>query len=262
MRITRQEGEKWLERISEEYPIEIANSIEQSVIETDNSVPQVKRLIDNPFLEIKVEDLTSNQAVHKYASDKEKVALLNFASYTNPGGSWSKGNDTIHIAQEESICLESSLFPVLNNKKFKSEYEYNRENKNISLYRNWAIYSPDIVFPTNPFGEKFCDILTCAAPNCNTPKSSSRKFMMEYSNTIYSRCRFILNILSKHKVDIPILGAFGCGVFKNDPATVAYIFEELLDRYDYGFKKVIFAIPKGENHDIFVKILLPQTEKC
>ena len=62
----------------------------------------------------------------------------------------------------------------------------------------------------------------------------------------------------KTKVEVLILGAFGCGVFGNDPLTTAKIFKECLTKYQYYrdvFKLVVFPIPDAKNYEIFKEIL-------
>ncbi|MCD7839842.1 MAG: TIGR02452 family protein, partial [Erysipelotrichaceae bacterium] len=69
------------------------------------------------------------------------------------------------------------------------------------------------------------------------------------------RSQYILDIASIEKVEVLILGAWGCGVFKQDPYTMASIFKDLLN--DYDFDEIIFAVPKGRNnnYDAFKKII-------
>jgi uncharacterized protein (TIGR02452 family) len=53
-----------------------------------------------------------------------------------------------------------------------------------------------------------------------------------------------------------ILGAWGCGVFKNPPDVNAQIFRDVLDSYSSSFNEVIFAIPDDRNFQIFKQNLL------
>ena len=45
-----------------------------------------------------------------------------------------------------------------------------------------------------------------------------------------------------------ILGAYGCGVFGQDPRQVANIFKLYLKNINCSFERVIFAIPESPNN--------------
>lgn len=69
-----------------------------------------------------------------------KTAVLNFASYKNPGGKFMEGSS----AQEECLCHASTLYNVL--KQFPVYYQWNRVHNNRALYTNRALYSEDVIF--------------------------------------------------------------------------------------------------------------------
>lgn len=171
-----------------------------------------------------------------------KTCVLNFASFKNPGGGFLKGA----VAQEEYLCQNSMLYNVLS--QFTSYYEKNRLNTNDALYWNRAIYSPGIVVLPS---EVKVDVLSCAAPNIK----ASRMIDSKKVQAVISRIKFVLDILEKEACDTVILGAFGCGVFGNDPRFVAKTFRSqgVLHR---GFKRVVFAIPnsKSVNHRAFEEV--------
>lgn len=206
---------------------------------------------------IQVIDQDSVSAVLDVCNGSDKIVVLNFASYKHPGGMFDKGSS----AQEESLCHESFLYNVL--KHFdESYYEWNREHLNKGLYLNRALYSPDVVFVRD---EKsvLCDVITCAAPNKAVAKKYQRVTDKENFDVLSQRITFILDIAKKNKVDVLVLGAFGAGVFGQEPNEVAKIFKKLLKskEYCYAFARVVFAVPKGktnkfnDNYDSFVKIL-------
>lgn len=193
--------------------------------------------------------LTSTEAIFKYS--KGKTAILNFASYKEPGGGFLAGSR----AQEECLCHDSFLYNVLKEKK--KYYEWNNLNKNSGLYTNRALYSPNVIFEKDTKSIS-CDVITCAAPNYsiglkygNIPKTTN-------SITLDSRIKFILDIAVDQKVDTLILGAFGCGVFAQDPEQVATIFKKYLKQgYENCFKRIVFAIPRDvntNNYDKFLKV--------
>lgn len=181
----------------------------------------------------------------------EIVAVLNFASYKNPGGKFIEGSS----AQEESLCHASFLYNVLASASMY--YEWNNEHKNRGLYENRAIYSPDVLFQKGK-DKRDCDVITCAAPNI----APSRKYNWgvtdeENTKALKSRIKFVLDIAADQKRETLILGAFGCGVFGQDAEEVANVFMDYLTTTHKMFKKVIFAIPKGfhtENYDKFEKV--------
>lgn len=180
--------------------------------------------------------------------------ILNFASFKNPGGKFLNGS----MAQEESLCHSSFLYNVL--REFDTTYyRYNRQNVNRSMYLNRAIYTPNVAFFNGVALMKTCNVITCAAPNAGAGYKYYGVTTQENSEYLQSRCKFVLDIAKDNNIDILILGAFGCGVFQQNPREVATIFKTLLESGVYSFSQVIFAIPnKGhgkENYNAFFNIM-------
>lgn len=197
--------------------------------------------------DITVIDSTTENAVFKF-NNEVIPCVLNFASFTRPGGGFIKGA----IAQEEALCHASNLYNVL--LEFKDKYDANfcMRSFNTGLYENWAIYSPAIYFKVRDF-EAYANVITCPAPNYTVYKTKSDNDIL-YDGVLRSRIKYVLDIARNNEQKVLILGAFGCGVFGNDPIKVASIFKELLK--DYKFEKVIFAIPhtNNGNYDAFKKV--------
>ena len=190
-------------------------------------------------------------------SAQGKTAVLNFASYKEPGGGFMAGSR----AQEESLCHESFLYNVL--RQFQYYYDWNNQHKNLGLYLNRAIYTPNVRFERDGQVE-YCDVITCAAPNYSVGKKYSNVDSATNSKYLDSRIRFVLDIAAENQVDTLILGAFGCGVFGQDAEDVCRIFIKYLTSSHRRFKKVIFAIPNdvhSENYDKFFKVLTEEKEK-
>lgn len=189
----------------------------------------------------------SVEGIFKYKDGK--TAVLNFASYKEAGGRFLDGSS----AQEECLCHASFLYNVLSRMVFKF-YDWNNKNKNNSLYRNRALYSPDVKFFLDG-REENCDVITCASPNKRTALRYGRASEIDVTKVLRSRIKFVLDIAKENEVDTLILGAFGCGVFGNDPKEVAGIFKEYLLTTHSSFKKVYFCIPKGKdgNYEEFLK---------
>jgi len=208
-----------------------------------------------PRILITDNDTVSEIMRYKYTTNT-KVCALNFASFTSPGGGFLSGCN----AQEEGLCHYSNLYETLSLEK--EFYSYNKQHTNSGAYENRAIYSPKVYFSKDE-KETYCDIITCAAPNLNyynnleskwagDDKSTQKPF--DNSKLLKSRIEFVLDIAEDNEVDVLILGAWGCGVFRQDPKEVARYFKELLNNSKYNFRTVIFAIPPGKNHDVFKEV--------
>ena len=234
---------KHTEKMEKEYSYEIQNSVKHTKIYSVDFNTCAENVEKNT--EIIVEDLDTVSAGKKYCP-RGKTALLNFASYKNPGGMFLNGSK----AQEECLCHESYLYNVL--VQFQNTfYEWNNKHKNKALYLNRALYSPDVLFQE----EWYCDVITCAAPN----KSAAQKYQyisdLENIKSLRSRIEFMFDIAFENGVEVLILGAWGCGVFGQDPTEVATLFKELLEtKYKQCFSTVVFAVPKGLNLDAFEKV--------
>lgn len=239
------------EYMSDAFSEETKTTVARSKIFENGVVKEFSTLLNSqlPFIEVK--NLTSDEAVWYMVGD---CCVLNFASFTRPGGGFINGS----MAQEEALCHASNLYEVLVN--FKDRYDDNyHSNMNHGVYKNWAIYSPDIIFidEENKPSERIisADVITCAAPN----KKAATEVKNEYFDMcLNSRIKFILDVCEQNRVKKLILGAFGCGVFGNDPETVADMFMHHLVSGRYSFQEVLFAIPantKRENYDAFNKIV-------
>lgn len=189
-------------------------------------------------------------------SAQGKTAVLNFASYKEPGGGFMVGSR----AQEESLCHESFLYNVL--RQFQYYYDWNNQHKNLGLYLNRAIYTPNVRFERDGQVE-YCDVITCAAPNYSVGKKYGNVDSAINSKYLDSRIKFVLSIAAEQGVDTIILGAFGCGVFSQDATEVMEIFKKYLSTEFKCFDKVIFAIPSdvySENYTKAYNVLIGEKE--
>ena len=216
------------------YKDEIEDCIDETLAYNTNSKFIEKRLNNKQI--IIVDEIDSVGAIFKYSNVNEITAVLNFASYNNPGGNFINGSK----AQEECLCHESYLYNVLKGRI--GYYKINHKNKNKCLYTDRALYSPNVRF-MKECKDVFCDVITCAAPNKTAAKKYCNVSDEENSKVLKERIEFVLKIAQDNGVDNLILGAYGCGVFGQDPLEVAKIFKEFLAGKYKCFNKVIFAIP-------------------
>ena len=175
-----------------------------------------------------------------------KTTVLNFASYKHPGGMFLSGSS----AQEECLCHESFLYNVL--EAFDGTYyAYNRKHANRSLYTNRALFTPGIVFEKKGCPPQPLDVLTVAAPNYYAAEKYEGVTREENNDILAGRIAFIKGVLEDRHVTTLIAGAFGCGVFGQDPHVTAGLFFKV---FEYtSLSRIVYAIPGGENYGAFRK---------
>lgn len=222
-----------IKEMNERYGKEIESAIKGSVI-YGGSGKAPQKSVENASTETVVLNVDSTEAVLRYPNS----ALLNFASYRHAGGGFVTGA----WAQEEAICHDSTLYNVLSN--FTGYYIENERDLNRSLYTDRAIFSPNIVFERGERTAK-CSVITCAAPNFSSAKNHGVT-ERENENALARRVDFVISIAEEQGCDTVILGAWGCGVFGQDPAVVARLFKERLKTS--SIKRTVFAIP-GQNRN-------------
>lgn len=223
----------------------------ESLLADDESAPRYTT-------EITVERQTTLQALAQLAAQSGgHLACLNFASAKNPGGGFLGGAQ----AQEESLARSSGLYPCLL-KEEAGHYAANRSHRS-ALYLDLAIYSPGVPFFRDDDGRLLdpfytASVITCAAPNAGAVASNEPGKLALVEPTLARRAEFVLRIARRESVRRLVLGAWGCGVFRNDPRMVAATFARLLDRggtCDGWFEQVVFAVydssPGGETWRAF-----------
>jgi len=235
--------------IMKAYSEEIGESIRGSKLYRDYDLDKgfVAPAKAQPSGVPKVTLLEADTVTALFSTESDKVCLLNFASNRHPGGGFITGA----TAQEEALCHESTLYPVLASEHAAPHYECNKNNYNSGLYSNAAIYSPDIVFMRDG-REKKCDVLTCPSPNHSIKDAGVTG--EENSEALRSRIEFIRDIAEENKPEVLILGAFGCGVFRQDPDEVSALFKEAFNKSDIA--EIIYAVPAGKskrNYEAFRK---------
>lgn len=180
-----------------------------------------------------------------------KTAVLNFANPEYPGGGVQLGA----MAQEECLCRSSNLFACLNDPDiFDEYYGYHRSLKSC-FYSDRLIYTKDVtVFKDDslvpqmmPEAEWFAvDVITCAAPYLAKRKYTNTAALLAL---LKKRVKNIFEAARDNDVRCLILGAFGCGAFRNPPLVVAEAFlQTILEQHYMRDFEIVFAIkPTGEN---------------
>ncbi|CAF1235804.1 unnamed protein product [Rotaria sp. Silwood1] len=247
---------------------DIAFSVNNTVVYTEYDLHKRKKLILNAdetmstssatsmssSLKIEVRHCTTLQAAQSLVAEmvEDCIGVLNFASAKNPGGGFQRGSN----AQEESLARSSSLYPTLiQNRVFTEFYDYNRHGKS-GLYSHRLIYSPRVTIFKDDNGNLLSSpyhvgMVTVPAPNASVVRQTEL-----VKSTMMERIKRLLYVFEANKHDSLILGAFGCGVFKNNPFDVAVMFRQHLesDEFKNSFKRIIFAVLDADMYQVFKEV--------
>lgn len=171
------------------------------------------------------------------------LAVLDFASFVNPAGGFSRGA----TGQEQSLCRESYLGNVL--ETFGDWYAENRRrNLNCELYRNRALVVPAVRFGRGKI-HAYADVVVAAAPNARRAHSEYKVSDEVLADAMRDRIRFVLDLIDARGIKKVVLGAYGCGAFGWDASAVAEMFRAELASGTHALEEVWFAIPKTRYDD-------------
>lgn len=239
----------------------VAESIREQKLICDYEEVEVKPIAKMSFTEEEYQIIVSGkrtlEAAEPYVKQGKKVCVLNFASATNPGGGVRNGSS----AQEEAICRCSTLYPCLNTKEMWEGFYAPHRNAHNPLYNNDCIYTPnvkvfksDINFPQSLPENEWWDVnvITCAAPNLRevpsnrmNPCAGDKKAEIsieELRELLKTRVERIFKVALANETEVLVLGAFGCGAFRNPPRVVAEVFKEYTEKYGQYFEVIEYAV--------------------
>lgn len=258
------------------FDLELINNISQAidnqVFISEKSEVILPKATKTEKAQIVVSGKRTFEAAEPYVKQGKKTCVLNFASATNAGGGVVNGSS----AQEECLCRCSTLYPCLRVDKLWKEFYLPHREANNPLYNNDCIYTPDVCvfksdidFPVLLHSNEWwkVNILTCAAPNLRekpsnamNPNAGSKQAKIttqELEKLLESRIRRIFEIAASNGNEVLILGAFGCGAFRNPPEVVAKVFNKVMQEFVYYFDVIEYAVfhREGElaNYEAFQK---------
>ena len=247
---------------------ELIEAVKQSianqfmVAEEDNIDQPIPNVINTKCL---VSGKRSFEAAKAYAG--KKVAVLNYANNHSIGGApFSAG------AQEESLCRCSTLLPCL--EAMRDPFYQKHRNQYSSHQMDFMgnadlIYTPDIVVfktdeRTQPVYPRMMNrdewykvnVITCAAPQL----FGTVVRPTNYIDVISSRIKKILDVAAKEHNEVVILGAWGCGAFKNPIEIVAKVFVDLVRNYDFEIVEFALATSNDVRSSAFARYLRENAE--
>lgn len=216
------------------------------------SVDRMPALNAETIIEVIDEDCL--EATVRLAKEGYFPAVLNMASRQNPGGGVLKGSR----AQEESIFRRTDIF--------KSLYQFVPYGENFGvpvaksqypLDPNFGgIYSPDVLLFRHPESKEcalletpeYINVISVAAMR-NPELTPSGDISRHLIKGVKNKMRTIFRIALRHRHDALVLGAWGCGAYRNPPRHIASLFHEVLNEKEFKnkFRKIVFAILEDHN---------------
>jgi uncharacterized protein (TIGR02452 family) len=213
---------------------------------------------------VELHNETTLQGISRLAgAGAESIAALNFASANNPGGGFLSGSQ----AQEESLARSSGLHDSL--MKAWSFYEHHRAQAK-PVYTDALILSPDCPVFRDDAGDllpqpMLVSFISGAAPNAGAIAKSMPQEQPNIPAILLRRAANVFALAAQQGHRHLVLGAWGCGVFRNDPAMVAETLARLLfvDGWIRCFERVRFSVldtsPASEVFGAFEAALLPHS---
>lgn len=230
---------------------DLKRAIQGSVLYRPDELPalreQVRQLQGVPksaAAKIEVTGETTLAAASRLVVDEGRtdVVCLNFASAKNPGGGFLGGSQ----AQEESLARASGLYPCIS--QMNEMYDHNRKLRTC-LYSDYMIYSPGVPVIRDDEDRLLAQYYTTAfitapAVNAGVVKEREQADDQQIEAVMKERIRYILDVAAMNGHRTLVLGAYGCGVFRNDPVDVARYFHDVLvqEKFRQSFERIVFAV--------------------
>ncbi len=179
-----------------------------------------------------------------------KAVVLNFAGPEEVGGGFIDGTN----GQEENICYRSEIAGFMSFHLAEQNAKLGTGKPLVYPLYDKLLFTPDVLVFRKRREESYMlldtpfrvGILTSAALVNPAVKQDGDKVIYELEkdrNKTEELIRNQLYIAHKNGFDSVILGAFGCGAFKNPPYEVAKLYQKLLTTTFKGaFKEIVFAI--------------------
>ena len=175
------------------------------------------------------------------------VLVLNLANPVHPGGGVRNGA----TAQEEDLCRKSSLLLSLESRTAAAYYRYNKA-LNTYMGSDAVMIHPQVEIMKDEKGNLLEEtvivaVMTCAAPMLRYGMEGMSD--AQYRTMMYDRITGMLKVAAACGYRYLVLGAFGCGAFRNRADVVSDLFAKALKEFDYDgmnandmFRRIDFAV--------------------
>jgi hypothetical protein len=205
-----------------------------------------------------------------------RVAVLNMASERSPGGGWLKGAS----AQEEALCFRSTLAASLHRTLYPIQQRAALYTRDVVVFRTSMGDGHKLMVPETPAsnlpvfsvlsvaGIRRPDVKpldeeasgsTTQASGSSGHKGKAAKGPFVFADPAAreltkDKMRLCLRMAGAKGHTMLLLGAIGCGAFRNPPEEVAKCWQEVLGEDEFAggwFKEIWFAVYDRRNEGNF-----------
>ncbi len=198
-----------------------------------------------------------------------RVAVLNMASERSPGGGWLKGAS----AQEEALCFRSTLAASLHRNLYPIQHRAGLYTRDVVVFRESMSDGHKLMIPETPPSDlpvvSALSVAGIRQPDVKPPsqdagtsiggstKASKGPFVFAdpaARGLTKDKMRLCLRMAGTKGHTMLVLGAIGCGAFRNPPGEIVKCWQEVLAETEFAggwFKEIWFAVYDRRNEGNF-----------
>ncbi|KAG8169335.1 hypothetical protein KVR01_000080 [Diaporthe batatas] len=185
-----------------------------------------------------------------------RPAVLNLASDTSPGGGWMNGA----MAQEEALCYRSSLSLSLHKRYYPFGTLQGIYTRDVVIIRSSIGNGHKLIDANEPVDQlPVVSVLSVAAlrvPDTVKANGDQRAVFARKEDrvTTKNKMMLVLRMAASRGHDRLVLGALGCGAFRNPVHEIAECWKEVFEEQEFSggwWKEVCFAVLDKNNVGIF-----------
>ena len=230
------------------------SGMRRSTVFYDHEINQADKPANDEQTFVEVQNIDCLYAGVELKKQGYNPAVLNMASRRNPGGGVATGAG----AQEETLFRRTNLFRSLYQfASYAEQYGIKRSRHQYPLDRNFGgVYTPDAIYfrKSEQKGYALLDepitLSFITVAGMNRPDLTVDGMIADHHvGSIKNKIRTIFRMGLAHGHDSLVLGALGCGAFRNPPRHVARLFHEVLDEPEFKdkYRLIVFAILDDHN---------------
>lgn len=203
------------------------------------------QVVDRDSYDVAIQ-LTNSRAANN--GDTKPVCVLNMASEYHAGGGWLKGS----MAQEEALCYRSTLSATLKKRFYPLKLREAIYSPTVVVFRGNYNNNHQIMDIQRPQSLPVVSVVSVAAirnPAVNTHVSPPKYQDPDDRMMMMEKMRITLRVAVHNRHRSLVLGALGCGAFRNPNEEVANCWFDVLQEQEFRgwFNNIIFAVLKDTN---------------